>query len=270
MKKYKIGQLAKMMCVSLDFIRFYEDKGLIASTIDINNHYHYYDISQSEIIYKIQQYRKLGYNVNETVTLLKDANKEQLASLFSSRSAVHNNNLKISSFAIRYLDFLQTVLNTEAETWYISLKPAIWFLPHTQDDDYLEDPDILSAYKTWNEQVPFVYSMDRWVIDSDGTLREINHGRAIECTVADEFGLKLYSPAERYPEKRCIEYYLDNENASVNAVRPALDLGSIQNALDVVREKSFVLDGDVFLRHVLFYNDGLHRHDLFVVYIPIE
>ena len=34
MKRYRIGELAKMMCVSLDFIRFYEEKGLIEAWVD--------------------------------------------------------------------------------------------------------------------------------------------------------------------------------------------------------------------------------------------
>ena len=62
------------MCVSLDFIRFYEEKGLIEAWVDPKNNYHYYDVSQSEMIYLIQLYRKLGYSVKETIDLMKNRN----------------------------------------------------------------------------------------------------------------------------------------------------------------------------------------------------
>ena len=270
MKKYRIGQLAKMMCVSLDFIRFYEEKGLIKYTTDPNNKYHYYDISQSEMIYKIQQYRKLGYNVNDTVALLKRADREEIMQLYSSRSASHYHSIKMSTFAIKYLDFLQATLSTQNGTWYISRKPALWFLPHTLDEDYLDDPTILSTYKTWNELLPLVFSLDKWSLNSDGTLKQIQHGRGIEQSVADDFGLHPSSPAILYPEKRCMEYYLDLENQAGSGWAPSMELSSIHEAMDVVRDKQFELDGDVFVRHVTFYHQDNQRHNIFVIYIPIK
>ncbi len=270
MKKYRIGQLAKMMCVSLDFIRFYEQKGLIKFTTDPSNGYHYYDISQSEMTYKIQQYRRLGYNVNDTVALLKTADKDQILAMYASKSDFHKENLKMSSFAIRYLDFLRTTLSTQSGTWYITRKPSMWFLPHTQNDDYLSDPTTLAAYKSWNEQIPLVFSMDRWIIDNEGNLIKIQHGRGIEKSVADDFGIRPAAPAILYPEKRCIEYYLDLENQAGSGWAPSMELSSIHLPLDVVRDKKFEIDGDVFMRHVTFYHENGIRHNIFVIYIPIK
>lgn len=270
MKKYRIGQLAKMMCVSLDFIRFYEEKGLIQSTVDTNNHYHYYDISQSEIISKIKQYRKLGYNVTETIDLIKNADKDQILLLYASLAETQRKNLKRSAFAIQYLEFLRNALTAEDGTWYISLKPALWFLPHTRDDDFLEDPAVVSSFKAWSEQAPFTFSMDRWVIDAEGTLQAIYHGRAIEYAVAEDCGLHPTGPAEFYPQKRCIEYYLDYIHANEFNLSSYIGLDSIQAALDVVKEKRFVIDGDVFVRLVTLFKEDGRNHDRFVVYIPIK
>ena len=270
MKKYRIGQFAKMMCVSLDFIRFYEEKGLIMSTVDADNHYHYYDISQAEIINKIKQYRKLGYNVNETIDLIKNSDKNQVMRLYASLADVQRNNLKRSAFAIKYLEFLQSALSAEDGTWYISLKPALWFLPHTQDDNFLEDPSVLSSFRDWAEQIPFTFSLDKWVIDRDGTLKAIYHGRAIECAVAEDCGLHPGEPAEFYPEKRCIEYYLDHIHSAEFNQAPFIGLNSIQAAVDIVKEKNFVIDGDVFVRLVTIYTENDRQHDRFVVYIPVK
>lgn len=270
MKKYRIGQFAKMMCVSLDFIRFYEEKGIIMSTVDADNHYHYYDISQAEIINKIKQYRKLGYNVNETIDLIKNSDKDQVLQLYASQADTQRKNLKKSAFAIQYLDFLQTALSVKDGTWYISLKPAIWFLPHTRDDNFLETPGVLSSFRDWAEQIPFTFSMDRWVIDAEGTLKAIYHGRAIECAVAEDCGLQPSAPAEFYPARRCMEYYLDYKHPSDFNQSPFIGLNNIQPAIDVVREKRFVIDGNVFVRLVSFFKEGDQQHDRFIVYIPIQ
>ncbi len=270
MKKYRIGQLAKKMSVSLDFIRFYEEKGLIESTVDRNNHYHYYDISQSEIIQKIQEYRRLGFNVNETVDLLKRSDKTHMVEMYAARKATLLDNIKKSEYAVRYLSFLQTALTTENGTWYVSRMPPLWFLPHTLNDDYLEDLSVQATFSTWSTHVPLIYSIDKWVIAADGTLDALYHGRAVDCSVAADFGLQPSSPFELYPEKRCLEYYMDHQHSPDFNLNPSIGLRTIQNALDILKQKQFEIDGDVFVRLIASYKENGRQNDRFVVYIPIK
>ena len=270
MRRYRIGQLAKMMGVSLDFIRFYEKKGLIESSVDPVNNYHYYDVSQSEIIYKIQQYRKLGYNMHETMDLINLADKSHMLEMYASRASAHRESIRMSTYAIRYLEFLQKVLSIKNGTWFISQVPSIWFLPHAMNDDYLEDTPTHKAFRTWGSNVPLSFSIDRWIIGADGRLKAIYHGRAMECSVAEEFGLSPIEPVEYMPERRVLEYYLDYAHSSKFNLHASPGLSNIQAALDLVREKNFVIDGDIFVRLVTFYMDGPDRHDVFVIYIPIS
>ena len=269
MKKYRIGELAKRMCVTLDFIRFYEEKGIIESTVDEKNNYHYYDISQSEIIHKIQQYRRLGYNVNETIDLIKNMDREQKAAMYASRAAAHMDSLKMTSYAAQYLRFLQTALTTENGTWYITRLPPIWFLAHTRDDDYMDDLPVQSAYSEWANQVPLIYSIDKWEIDPNGALKAICHGIAVDASVAEDFDLHP-SSFELFPERRCLEYYLDFRQPPGGNPSPSIDLRTIQPALDIVREKQFEIDGDVFVRLVASYRENDHHCDRFLIYIPIR
>lgn len=269
-KQYRIGQFAKMMGVSLDFIRFYEEKGLIRSTVDPNNNYHYYDISQSDDISRIQLYRKLGFNVKEIKALLHNANKEQMIQMLSSRSDAFSDNLKTTTYSIQYLEYLKSALSTENGTWYITNKPAIWFLPHTLNDNYLEDPETVSAYKIWNEQIPLIYRLDRWSLEENGRLKSINHGRAIEKTIAEAFDLHPDPPFLFYPEKRCIEYYMENEHTRDANAPPPIGLRDIQPALNVAKEKQFDIDGDIFFRPIAFYKEGNRQFSKSIIYIPIK
>ena len=267
MKRYRIGELAKMMCVSLDFIRFYEEKGLIEAWVDPKNNYHYYDVSQSEMIYLIQLYRKLGYSVKETIDLMKNRNKEQMQEMHTTLISAHRETIKNSSYIIRYLENLKTVLSTEDGTWYISRHPSIWFLAQTENDDYLEERTFLSANQAWAEYTPPLISLDQWNLKEDGTLKSIRHGRAIACSVAEDFGLHLGYPAELYLARRYLEYYYDSVNFQVGV---PLGLDSIREVLDIVEEKRFIIDGDIFLRHVMHYHEDGNQHDRFIIYVPIK
>ena len=243
MKKYRIGEFAKRMCVTLDFVRFYEQKGLIESTVDKSNNYHYYDISQSEVIYKILQYRKLGFSANETVAL-----------------------------SIKYLDYLKTALSTGNGTWYISRLPPLWFMPHTVGDDYLDSPDLQSAYSKWANEVPLIFSMTKWKMNDDGSFSSLFHGRALEYAVAEEFGLTPHDSFELLPERRCIEYYLDIVHPAEShfSMGPTLSIDYLQPALNIVREKNFEIDGDIFDRHIAFFTKDGQAFSKLVVYVPIK
>ena len=272
MKRYRIGEFAKRMSVTLDFIRFYEEKGLIESTVDPRNNYHYYDVSQSEIIYKIQQYRNLGFNVSETVELIRHANKDQMLAMFGARSEAHSNAIVRSRYAINYLDFLQRALSTQNGTWYISRLPAFWFMSHTLGDDYLDSLSIQSTFTMWAAEVPLNFSMTKWALNNDGALSALYHGRAMEQSVAKEFNFVPHNAVELVPEKRCIEYYFDYAHPKEfsHNMGPSLSLANIQPALDIVREKNFEIDGDIFDRHVAFYNEKGLPYSKLVIYIPIK
>lgn len=265
-KKYRISQFAKKLCVSLDFIRFYEGKGLIESIVDHNNGYHYYDISQSEIVYLIQQYRKLGYSVNEIVDILQHSTVEQLLQKHTALAASHKDMIKFSSQAIRYLDELSQALSSPNGTWYIVRMPAIWYLPHAEGDDFLDSSALQEEYRFWVENAPLLYSLDKWTIRPDGTLASIRHGRAIDCSVAEDFGFKPGASAELYGPKRCLEYYMD----STDFITTSPGLENIRSALDILLQKNFTLDGDIFLRHIALYSENGNLHNRFVVYIPIK
>ncbi len=265
MKQYRISEFAKRMCVSLDFIRFYENKGLIQATIDAKNGYHYYDVSQSEAIYLIQQYRRLGCSVNEVVELMQNSNLAQLQQKCAALAQTHRETMKTSRYATHYLEKMQDALASPNGTWYISRVPAIWFLPHTDGDDYLQDPAYTDAYRDWVEHAPLFFSLDKWELRADGTLKAIRHGRALECSVAEDFGFAPGAAAERYPQKRCLEYYLDSTDFG-----SSLGLRNLQPAFDIIREKDFRVDGDAFLRHIAFYTEYGQPHNRFIVYIPIQ
>ena len=57
MKQYRIGDFAEQMGVSIDFIKYDEEKGLIKSWKDPKNRYHYYPFMRMECINKKQNRR---------------------------------------------------------------------------------------------------------------------------------------------------------------------------------------------------------------------
>ena len=83
MRRYKIGQVSKMLNVPVETIRFLEQKGLLSPEKDADSGYRFYDIWDVNQILDYQKYRQTGFASNEAVSLVRKGDiaflMEQLA-----------------------------------------------------------------------------------------------------------------------------------------------------------------------------------------------
>jgi len=78
----KIGELSKESGVSIDTIRFYEDKGLISPTNRSEKGYRFYDLATSNALEFIISSKELGFTLNEIKDLINiKVNKKGKCSL---------------------------------------------------------------------------------------------------------------------------------------------------------------------------------------------
>jgi len=271
MKRYRIGEFAKQMGVSLDFIKYYEQAGLIQSTKDPKNHYHYFDFSQSKIVYLIQYYRSLGYSAQEIVKLLYHVNASDAIALFTEKAQMHKEHIHKSTHIVKQLEFAERALQYEPNgTWYIIRHPAVYFLPHTNGEDYIHDSETVRILRQWNHALPFVYSVDRCVLSTGDQAHMIQHGRAIAQKDAELISIPLDAPVQYLPEVRCLEYYLDVEHLGAFGLSPTLTSEAFRPALQVIEDKKLCIAGDMFIRFLSFYFKDGKQYEKNVLYIPVE
>lgn len=275
MRRYRIGDFAKQMGVSVDFIKYYEENGLIASVQDPQNHYHYYDFSQSQCVMQIQYLRSLGYGVKEISALLKTANRRQAAALFEKKAREHEDSLRRYMYAARQLKQYGEALEYSAShRWYIVQTPAFYFLPHTNDEEYIRTEAVTGRIAEWNRHAPFVYGLDRWFFgasDSHGAaFGPMQHGRAVEAEAARELGIAVDPPACYFPSQRCLEYYLEYAHDPSFRTSPSLTIHKFAAALAVIEEKGFKIAGDMFVRFLSIFQEQEREKELDVLYIPID
>lgn len=271
MKRYRIGEFARQMGVSLDFIKYYEKEGLIHSVQDPANRYHYYDFSQSKIVSLIRYFRSFGYSAQEIAALLRHADAENAAALFDGKAQAHRKRIQQSTHIAAQLDFIARALRDEPDgTWYIIRHPAVYFLPHTNGEDYIDDPQTTRCMRAWNGALPYVYGVDRCVLsDAHGT-PFIQHGRAIAAQDAAHVDIPLDGPVIFLPETRCLQYFLDVEHPASFDKSPSLCVDTFEPALRVIRDKRFAVCGDMFIRFLSFYFRDGKQYEKNVLYVPIR
>lgn len=268
MSLIRIGEFAANNGVTKDFIRLYEKEGALTSIVDADNNYHYYDFSQSITVFKIKYYRRLGFSVNEILQLLNPSSQEEQIILCKRKAEEQQSRAEHSYNCADHLNHIADILSKEEGTWYIVKQPAFWFLPHTENGQFITDSNLQKQLVEWEEQVPFVYSIDHWLLNDDGSMKRIQHGRGIAADVVSKLSISTETPAVYCPEMRCLEYFFSMNISEKDIMNSDLDIDSIKPAVDVLHSLNLELGNNVFIHWISFLQGKDSKLIKCAVYIP--
>ena len=87
METYKISQIAKLLGLSSDTIRFYEKKGLVKPSVNELNHYRSYELTDINLLIDILFYRRLDLSLQDIHTILYQGDLDQLQQTLTIKEA---------------------------------------------------------------------------------------------------------------------------------------------------------------------------------------
>ena len=238
MKQYRIGEYAKNLGVTPDFLKHYEDMGIIHSQRSESGYRYYSFITTVELIESIRL-RNYGLTLREIGDILTDhrMNNKQMEQVFGEKMGVLRQEIQLNEMLEKdYAEFLRwkEPLETRAWDWEIRRSHPMFFLPHTNRYDFLQDPRIYELLNTWMSFIPIVKSAMRMEPDGGCTWGFLADERAVES-----LQLPLNDIVERIPEKKIFCYkfrspvLLMSEESTDNPEHPAFRL-----------LKSFGLEGE--------------------------
>lgn len=83
---YSIGEISKIVKISIDTLRYYDEIGLLKPIhTDQYTHYRYYSAKQVNDIFLILEYKQLGFSLDEIKDLLSCDDSDKLKSAFNKR-----------------------------------------------------------------------------------------------------------------------------------------------------------------------------------------
>lgn len=274
MKKYRIGQFAKAMGVSVDFLRYYESHGLIASKQDEKNRYHYYDFSQSLSVSRILYLRSMGFSVKDIRAILLDSNRSKTIQLYHDQKRRLQESIAEAQYAVKTLTEFEQSLRTEgSENWYVTRLEPLYILPHTKGEEYYTDAETLKRVAEWRDYFPYTFDLDYWPRrvknNVESSFPVVYHGLAVACEIAEEIGLCVEPPVFRLPGGRCLEYHISSPLTSDFGPSNRLTQDKYREVFDLVRDKNFLIKGDMLVRFITIYQEDRIYDDHSIIYLPI-
>lgn len=210
MKQYRIGEFAKFLGVSPDFLKHYEEQGILRPSRSESG-YRYYSFTTAMTLIECVRLRNYGMTLREIREILTEhaESNQTVERRFAENIRSLEQELTLDQALIRnYHEFLtwREPLEERDWDWDVRRSSPMLFLPHTDRDDFLPDSRIYEILRDWMSFIPMVKSTMR--IDRSG---QVTWGFVVSEAEQRELRLPVNDIVERIPARKILYYKFHGE-----------------------------------------------------------
>lgn len=203
MREYRIGDYAHYMGVTPDFLKHYEQFGLVTSKTRENG-YRYYPFYQSSKLLECMKLRSYGIPLRDMEEILNEDSAETVQEKLEKQVEKIRRQIKFGqAITEEYAWFSRWLERTrdKTEDWHVEEWEEMYFLPHSSGKDFLEDSRIYDVLKDWVAWMPMVKSC-RVLRSLDS--RDYSWGLIVSAAFAEKQGIPINGVVERLPRRKML------------------------------------------------------------------
>lgn len=161
---YTIGEIATMLRIGVDAIRFYEKKGLVHPKKDEKNKYRMFSMYNILELLDVIYYRELDIPISDIVSILQTGRKENMRELLEEKRKKAEQRIRFERQLIKKIEYIEGAYETIESHQGVKVKefPKAWILTRgsekeeimkSQIVDLTKDQFVMShLYSTYNMQ----------------------------------------------------------------------------------------------------------------------
>jgi len=266
--EYKIGDVSKLLGITPEAIRYYEDQGIITPKKSETTGYRYYNVWDIHILIHARSYRQYGFSLSETAELLNKSDNAEILKRLSRQEE------EIEARLLENIKLLRLLRDKKANIqesedflgeYRIEMRPEMYRFDNEKDYKLFEDAKVMGLMKDWINHVPFVYPSGLFRRESiEGGRDEYTFGLGLESKYAEALGITASKQVQFYPPKLCVYTCFGSHS------KASLSTYKLEPALNYMTEHGLLLSGDVLSRVVLMRRENgeyINRHQ---VWLPFE
>lgn len=250
MKKYRIGEVAKILNISVDTLRFYEKSGIISPQKDKNSTYRVYDDWDINYILEYQHFRKMDFTAKEIKKVLYEMNfSEYLDLLNEKQRIIQEKALYYRLLEQKNAEQITNLLTIDFDFHLVEM-PSKVYVSHRKNFEYVPADSLNGIYDAW---MKYYALLDNTVIirqndllrDSD----DFEWGFSINKKDAECLELPYSKEVEEFPNQLYLKFIVnagERWNFSKDLIKPALEYA---------HGNGYELSGDIFGRLLARIND---------------
>lgn len=266
--RYKIGDVAKLLGITTEAVRHYEDQGIVSPKKVESSGYRYYDVWDIHILIRARAYRQYGYSLAEADELINRSSVKDIVNAHAQKEA------EIEKAITWNLNLLKQIRNwqkciTDADAsvgkYRIDYRSPMYRLHLQNNYELLEDNHKRELYHEWAEKVPFVFPS---FLFKQGAFEKENpdfsYGYGVDEEYAEFLDIKESEDITYIPSCLCVYTTLMTRSNLVLSAR------SLAPAIEYMHTQGLKICGDVVSRVVLMNKKDDEYFAWNQLWMPIE
>lgn len=266
-KLHTISEVAKMLGLSTETIRYYESQGVIKPLRDEKNGYRYYGGWDIHMLARARLYLLYGYSMEETSSLLGAQSPQSVISDLSQKEALLEEEviLKLNQLKrIRQEQENIRSISKDIGKYRIEKSPSIYRLSMQEGYTARPEKEIRALVTKWTNKASFLFSTALFRLeDIKSNKNTFSFGFGLEEEYATLLGISDSKFVEYMPSKMCL-YTVVPSRSSVK-----LNTDCLFDTFRWMDKHNLKVEGDIFTRVVLMLKPENEYFNWHQVWIPI-
>lgn len=269
MRRYKIGDVARILGISTDLLRYYEKKGVVMPKKDRRNDYRYYDAWDINFLMDCLWFKNFGFSIEQIADMVRIPSSDDIASMFEAKEKELLRTIRRCQLLLRRSQQHREEISRISDMLLkceIAQSPELVRYINRVEDEYPMDKSQEPLARQWLEAMPFNHryfeiSRDALLSGDEGGYR---WGFCLRMDYARELDFPISPPVKKIPTRRSIHTIFKSHGKG--SFSPKL----LQYAADYARDNGLAISGDAYgvLLASIQEDDSLCGY--FEAWIPIE
>ncbi|MDR2355378.1 MAG: MerR family transcriptional regulator [Clostridiales Family XIII bacterium] len=212
---YKIGEIAEILGVTRDTLRYYEKRGLVKPIKDAENDYRYYDFWDVNFLLDCIWYRAFDFSLEQVADIFKMESHRDISDLFREkedeyRAVIRRNELLLERSEHQRAEIAR--IERLLGKCVIAMCPAHILYFNRYTEDFANSPQLNRLSREWLGLMPFTHryfeiSMDDLLGEAG---RDYRWGLELSSYYAEKLRVKIEPPIEYRPSVQCVRSVFKN------------------------------------------------------------
>ncbi|MCL2202138.1 MAG: MerR family transcriptional regulator [Oscillospiraceae bacterium] len=206
--RYKIGDVAGILGISPDLIRYYEEKGVVSPAKDPHNNYRYYDTWDINYLIDCLWYKNFGFGIEQIGNMVSECSYDGLIGLLDTKGtdimdAIHRQEMLLQRIKL----FCERLARTKDLLGKCEMRENAEFVRYINRRNFTYDnsPALRDISRKWLKYMPFSRRYFEIPKDALAEVRgDYEWGFSLGMQYVEEFGVALKPPVEFIPSRLCV------------------------------------------------------------------
>ena len=266
--RYKIGDVAGILGISPDLIRYYEEKGVVSPEKDPNNNYRYYDTWDINYLIDCLWYKNYGFGIEQIANMVSECSFDTLLKKLEDKggdilAAIHRQELLLQRIRI----FCERLTSTKSYLGVCDLRNSTEFIRYInrRNFTYVNSPALRELSRKWLKYMPFSRRYFEIPEDALAEVRgDYEWGFSLGMQYVEEFRVEIKPPVEFMASRLCVHSAFKIVGQNQFSAR------HIDYMVEFAKENGLEVAGDAFGNLACSVVEDGQPTGYFEVWLPVE